>query len=156
MDSQATFEQIDETALRFALTMSQDGLDSMLDVSNSAMNIAIQWHKLKQTRLGLFYADPESRKDWIKASDSKISVSDVGHGTLQKEHSYWIIPRHNDYPILAKFTSFDGTDAEFEAPENKGSYYAKEILVEDSLYLTAQTIEEDLAPTHIPTMTTNW
>lgn len=139
MDSQATFEQIEETALRFALTMSQDGLDSMLDVSNSAMNIAIQWHELKQTRIGLFYADPENRKDWIEASDSKISVNDVGRGILQKESSYWIIPVGEEFPIFTKLISFDGPDAEFETPNKKGSYSAKEILVNSTPTPSAET-----------------
>jgi len=138
MDSQITFEQIEETALRFALMMGEDDLDNVLELSNSAMNIAIEWHELRQTRLGLFYANPESRKDWIKASERKISTKDVGTGTLQKETSYWIVPRHDDYPIFAKHISFDGIDAEFETPDKKGSYSAKEILIEQPTMPSAE------------------
>lgn len=152
MDSQVTFEQIEETAIKFALAMGQDNLNDMLNVSNLTMGYAIEWHKLQPTRLCLFYSDPENRKNWIKASDSKISVSDVGTGTLQKENSYWIIPRHADCPVFAKLTSFDGPDAEFEAPENKGSYYAKEILVGNQPRQTT----EDVPPASIPTINNYW
>ena len=138
MDSQMTFEQVEETALRFALMMGQNNLDNVLDLSNTAMCIAIEWHELQQTRLGLFYANPESRKDWIKASERKISTKDVGTGTLQKETSYWIVPSHHDYPIFAKHISFDGIDAEFEKPDKKGSYSAKEILIEQPTMQSAE------------------
>ena len=156
MCTDATFEEIEETALRFALTMGQDDMGDMLNVSNCAMGIAIEWHELKQTRLGLFYANPENRKDWIKASDKKISVSDVGIGFLEKETSYWIIPEGEEFPVLTKLISFDGPDAEFETSNKKGSYFAKEILVEDSPYQTKETNEEDIPVEHIPTIVNHW
>lgn len=156
MRTDVTFKEVEETALRFALTMGQDGHDNMLDVSNSAMCIAIEWHELQQERLGLFYANPESRKNWIKASGNKISVHDVGPGKLEKEVSYWIIPVGEEFPIFTKLISFDGPDAEFETLDKKGSYYAREILVVDSQCQTVKTNEEEAPIQPIPSVTNHW
>lgn len=155
MDSQIDFEQVEETALRFALMMGKEDLNSMLDLSNSAMCLAIEWHELQQTRLGLFYANPESRKDWIKASGSKLSVSDLKGSRLKKETSYWIIPVGEEFPIFTKLISFDGPDAEFETLDKKGSYYAKEILV-DNQPAQHTGVTDDETPAPIPKMNSHW
>ncbi|MGP5203692.1 hypothetical protein ACTXKB_13130 [Psychrobacter aquimaris] len=152
MDSQATFKQIEETALKFALAMDQGDLDDMLNVSNLSTSYAMEWHKLQLARQALFYSDSDNRKDWIKASRDKLSSKDAGYA-LQKETSYWIIPKHDDCPVLTKLISFDGPVAEFEAPDNIGCYYAKEILVEGTSTQPEETIEESVS---IPELNTNW
>lgn len=155
MRTDVTFEELEKTALRFALTMSQDDV-SMLEVSERSIELAMQWHEHQPTRMKMFYSNPENRKDWIKASTNKISVSDVGIGFLEKETSYWIIPVGENFPIFTKLISFDGPDAEFETLDKKGSYYAREILVVDSQYQTAKTNEEEVPIQPIPSITNYW
>lgn len=155
MDSQATFKQIEETALKFALAMDQGDLDDMLNVSNLSMSYAMEWHKLQLARQALFYSDSDNRKDWIKASGSKLSVSDLRGGRLEKETSYWITPVGEEFPIFTKLISFDGPDAEFETLDKKGSYYAKEILV-DNQPAQHTVVTDDEPPAPIPTMVNHW
>lgn len=152
MDSQVTFKQIEETALKFALAMNQGDLDDMLNVSNLSTSYAMEWHKLRLVRQVLFYSDSDNRKDWIKASGRRLSSADAGYA-LQKETSYWIIAEHDDCPVLTKLTSFDGPVAEFEAPGNIGCYYAKEILVEGTSTQPEETIEESVS---IPKLNVHW
>jgi len=136
MSIDVTFEEIEQTALKFALaefqgSMSADHSPSIMAINENAINMAIEWHSGKTKRLEVFYSDLNNRKDWIKKQYGRVIKQDIDNinGELIKHKRYWVMPHDtlDDKPIYAEFISYDGDLAEFTIDGKFGSFYAKEI-----------------------------
>ena len=123
------FEEIEELALKFALTMGHSNLP-MGEVSQTALNTAIEWEARKQDRLEMFHSNQETRSNWLKASGDKITKDEIHQDSLGKGTYYWIIPTNQEQAVYVKFSGFDDRSPEFERLEGEEGYYkAQEILL---------------------------
>lgn len=123
------FEKIEELAFKFALAMTHSNL-SMDEISQKALNDAIEWEDRKQKRKEIFHSNPKTRSNWLKASGQKITDDDIDRELLVKESYYWIIPKNREHAVYAKFIEFDDHVPVFEHPEGEqGIYTPQEILL---------------------------
>lgn len=104
MTERPSKEKIEQVALLFAAQMvdfSNNGKDSVVDddISNAAMQLAIDWGKREEARLRIFQ---QQWPNWIDLSEVDVSTLD-----LDAEKYYWFEARpigsHHFTVVQAKF-----------------------------------------------------
>ncbi len=134
MSNDVTFEEVEETALQFALAEFQGNISAGHFSSTSATNEnsmkkAIEWHSTKTKRLEIFYSNPTNRPDWKKRQNAKITMQDIENDNLRlvKDQLYWVVPAiKGREAIYAKFIGYDGLIAEFMNLDDSQDYFAVE------------------------------
>lgn len=131
MTIDVTLEEIEQTALKFALaefqgSMASDNFPSIMAINENAMKMATEWHSGKTKRLEIFYSDPTNRQDWKRKQHTRIVMQDIENDNLEliRGQLYWVVPDIADRgPIYAEFIGYEALLAEFINPEDKSDYF---------------------------------
>ncbi|MGP4864659.1 hypothetical protein ACTXGK_10750 [Psychrobacter sp. T6-5] len=134
MSNDVTFEELEKTALQFALAEFQGNISaghfsSAAAINENSMKKAIEWHSAKTKRLEIFYSNPTNRADWKKRQNAKIIMPDIENDDLRlvKDQIYWVVPAIKGRgAIYAKFIGYDGLIAEFMNTDDSQDYFAVE------------------------------
>lgn len=140
MNQDVSFEQIEATALGFALAefqgnVSADNFSSTVAISANSMTKAMEWHSVpaKRKRLAVFYSNSINRQDWTTNQNADITLQCLENKNLRvsKGQSFWVIPSIDKRePIYAELIAYDGTVLEFMNPDNNQDHFKiKEIKV---------------------------
>lgn len=138
MSIDVILEEIEQTALKFALAefqgnISAGNFSSIAAINENSMKSAIEWHSGKTKRLEIFYRDPANRQDWKRKQRTKIIMQDIENDGLEliRGQLYWVVPAIADRePIYAEFIGYEDLVAEFMNPEDKSDYFtAREVKV---------------------------